>query len=49
MNFTVIPRFTLQLLPKKGGVGRITTYVRGNKKFDDEIEGLLYLNFYEIL
>ena len=36
-EFTVIPRFTLQLVPKKGDVDLITTQieVRGNKNFDD--------------
>ena len=36
-EFTVIPRFTTQLVPKKGNVNRMTAQikVRGNKKFDD--------------
>ena len=34
---TVIPRFTLQLVPIKGNVNRMTTQikVRGKKKFDN--------------
>ena len=36
-KFTVIPRFTLLLVPKKSDVNRITTLieVRENKKFDN--------------
>ena len=36
-EFTVNPRLTLQLVPKKGDVNRMTTQleVRGNKRFDD--------------
>ena len=36
-EFTVIPRLTSQLVPKKDDVNRMTTQieVRGNKKFDD--------------
>ena len=35
--FTVIPRFTSQLVPKKGDVNRETTQseVKGNKNLDD--------------
>ena len=35
-EFTVIPRFTLQLVPKKGKVNRMAQIeVKGNKIFDD--------------